>query len=88
MSDGVFWPELKAWLLAHGIDPDAEGVTEVAWRMPSAGIDSRPQCIEVTTFRQRNGKSYLDENGEVATETRVIPMRHLPAVEVIRSRPA
>jgi hypothetical protein len=87
MSDGVWWPELKQWLLAHGIDPDTEAVAEVAWRMPSAGVDSRPQCLEVTTFRRNgDGKHYLGENGEVATETRVVPMLHLPAVEVTRYR--
>jgi hypothetical protein len=86
MSDGVWWPEFEQWLLAHGIDCDRERVAEVAWRPPSAGAGDRPQCLEVTTFRLRDGHPYKAVDGDVATETRVVPMLHLPAVEVVRYR--
>jgi hypothetical protein len=84
MSDGVWWPEFEQWLLDHGINP--EHTAQLCWRPPHAGAGDRPQCIEVTTFKLRDGQRYMDK-GEVATETRIVPMRHLPAVEVIRYRP-
>lgn len=84
MSDGVFWPEFEAWMLAHGIDPGQ--TAEISWRPPHAGASDRPQCVEVTTYKLRDGRRYQIEDGMAATETRVVPMRHLPAVEVIRYR--
>jgi hypothetical protein len=87
MSDGVWWPEFEQWLLAHGIDP--KDTAEIAWRPPHAGAgdpdENRPQCLEVLIYKRRDGQRYM-ENGEPATETRIVPMLHLPAVEVIRYR--
>jgi hypothetical protein len=88
MSDGVWWPEFEQWLLAHGIDP--KDTAEVAWRPPHAGAgdpdEHRPQALEVLVYkRNENGQRYM-EDGEAATETRVVPMLHLPAVEVTRYR--
>jgi hypothetical protein len=86
MSDGVWWPEFEQWLLAHGIDP--VDTAEIAWRPPTAGAGGQPQRFEVLTYkRNADGNRYRDpETGEAATETRVVPMRHLPAVEVVRYR--
>jgi hypothetical protein len=88
MSDGVWWPEFEQWLLAHGLDP--KDTAELAWRPPHAGNWGGPQCIEATVYlRNGDGHRYRDAaTKEPATETRVVPMRHLPAVEVIRYRPA
>jgi hypothetical protein len=85
MSDGVWWPEFKQWMLAHGIE--ARDTAQIAWRPPTAGAGDQPQCLEVTRYkRNADGNHYLDERGEIATETRVVPMLRLPAVEVIRYR--
>jgi hypothetical protein len=83
MSDGVFWPEFEAWMLAHGIDP--QETAQLRWVPPHAGAGDRPQTIEVTAYKTRDGRRYL-EDGEPATHTRLVPMRHLPAVEVVRYR--
>jgi hypothetical protein len=85
MSDGVFWPEFEQWMLAHGINPG--DTAEIAWRPPSAGCNDGPQSLEVTVYkRDEDGKRYLIKADQVATETKIIPMRHLPAVEVVRYR--
>jgi hypothetical protein len=91
MSDGVWWPEFEQWMLAHGIDP--ADTAEIAWRPPSAGCNDGPQCLEVLVYKRgENGQRYAirDDAGQLqaATETKVVPMRHLPAVEVVRYRPA
>jgi hypothetical protein len=84
MSDGVWWPEFEQWMLAHGINPG--DTAEIAWRPPNAGFSDRPQCLEVLVYkRDENGQRYI-KDGEAATETRVVPMLHLPAVEVTRYR--
>lgn len=90
MSDGVWWPEFEQWMLAHGINPG--DTAEIAWRPPHAGHgpeeDGRPQCLEVLIYRRNaDGNYYRDPvTGDIATETRVVPMLHLPAVEVTRYR--
>jgi hypothetical protein len=88
MSDGVGWPEFEQWLLAHGLDP--RDIAEIVWRPPHAGAgypnENKPQCLEVLTYlRNEDGHRYRDPaTGEAATETRVVPMLHLPAVEAVR----
>jgi hypothetical protein len=86
MSDGVWWPEFEQWMLAHGLDPN--DVAELAWRPGTSGNFGRPQCIEALVYlRSTDGHRYFDPvTKEPATEVRVVPMRHLPAVEVIRYR--
>jgi hypothetical protein len=86
MSDGVWWPEFEQWMLAHGIDP--RDTAEIAWRPPLAGAGNRPQYLEVLVYlRNADGDRYRDPaTGDAATETRFVPMLHLPAVEVTRYR--
>lgn len=86
MSDGVFWPEFKAWLQAHGIDPDTEQVQSVAWEADCGFGPIRMHAY--TLKRDADGKTMLDENGKPAVVERIVPMRHLPAVDVIRGQPA
>ena len=84
MSDGVWWPEFEQWIRAHGLDPS--DIAELAWRPPTEAYH-RPQCLEVLIYkRNENGRLYKDASGGPATETRVVPMLHLPAVEVTRYR--
>lgn len=89
MSDGVWWPEFEQWIRAHGLDPS--DIAEITWRPPTAGAIAeayrRPQSFEVLVYKHNeSGRLYKDASGEVATETRIVPMLHLPAVEVIRYR--
>ena len=89
MSDGVWWPEFEQWIRAHDLDP--ADIAEIAWRPPTAGgiaaAYERPQAMEVLLYkRNEQGRLYKDASGDAATETRVVPMLHLPAVEVIRYR--
>jgi hypothetical protein len=90
MSDGVWWPEFEQWMLDHGLDP--KDTAEIAWRPPHAGAgdpdEDRPQSLEVLVYlRNEDGHRYFDPTTkEPATEIRVVPMRHLPAVEVTRYR--
>jgi hypothetical protein len=90
MSDGVFWPEFKTWLELHGIEVNE--CAEVVIRFTPASVHGYgagfPVCLEATMYRQRDGKPYLDEKGGVATETRTIPLRCLPSVNVARYLPA
>jgi len=88
MSDGVFWPEFEQWMLAHGLDP--RDTAEIAWRPPHAGAgdpdENWPQRLEVLVYkRNEDGHRYM-EDGEIAAETRIVPMLHLPAVDVVRYR--
>jgi hypothetical protein len=89
MSDGVFWPEFKAWLETHGIDVNE--CAEVVIRFTPASVHGYgsgfPVCMEATMYLRNDlGLRYLDQD-VVATETRTIPLRHLPCVEVVRSVP-
>lgn len=92
MSDGVFWPEFEAWLRAHGIEPNDCYEIRVTWTPSSvhpAGSWDGPVRMEVSLWRVNDqGDRYLDETGDAVSVTRMIPMRHLPAVEVVRSVPA
>lgn len=86
MSDGVFWPEFEAWLQAHGIEPNDCSEIQVTWTPKSVhGGESGdgPVGMEVSLWLHRDGFRYV-ENGKVASVIRTIPMRHLPAVEVVR----
>jgi hypothetical protein len=82
MSDGVYWPEFEAWLNAHGIP--AGDCYEITIHWTPASVHSQgqdgPVCMLVGLYRQdAEGKHYIGE-------MRMVPMRHLPAVEVIRYR--
>ncbi len=86
ISDGVSWPELRAWLLEHDIDADNCYEIHVAWTVGSTG-GSGPIRMEVDTWRVNDkGSRHVGEDGEPATEHRMVQMRHLPAVEVVRYR--
>lgn len=93
MSDGVFWPEFEAWLLEHGINPTNCYQVQITWTPKSVHGHTRdrfngPVRMEVGLYRlNEQGRPYTRvENNEVATETLVVPMRRLPAVEVVRYR--
>jgi hypothetical protein len=90
MSDGVFWPEFEQWLREHGIEPGDCYRVEVAWTPKTihGGQEWRgPVGMEASLWLRRDGFRYRDpETGDVASVTRTIPMRHLPAVDVVRYR--
>jgi hypothetical protein len=92
MSDGVFWPEFEQWLRAHDIEPDDCSEIRVTWTPQSvhgAGSWEGPVHMVVDLWLRRDGFRYREDGtGKVASVTRTIPMRHLPAVEVIRYRAA
>jgi hypothetical protein len=93
VSDGVFWPEFEAWLLEHGIDPGDCYQVQITWTSESVHGRTRdsfdgPVRMEVGLYQlNEQGRPYTRvENNEVATETRMVAMRRLPAVEVVRYR--
>jgi hypothetical protein len=91
VSDGVFWPEFEAWLLEHGINPGDCYQVQITWTPKSVhggGSFDGPVRMEVGLYRlNEQGRPYTRiENNQVATETRLVPMRRLPAVEVVRYR--
>jgi hypothetical protein len=90
MGDGVFWPELRAWLEEHGIPVDDCYQVVVAWNPASVHGGENwegPVRMQVTRYRlDGQGRRYLTADGEPASETRMVPMRRMPAVEVVRYR--
>jgi len=92
-GDGVFWPEFESWLDAHGIEAnDCRRIT-VLWdpEFVRRGI-SGPVHMEVILFEREDG--HLVRAGERCERClelakhrhALMPMRHLPAVEVVRYR--
>ncbi|HEV8653145.1 MAG TPA: hypothetical protein VG276_28065 [Actinomycetes bacterium] len=91
MSDGVFWPELEAWLLEHGIRVADCYQVAIRWTVDSVHGGptwNGPVRMQVDLWRNNEqGLRYVGQDGEIASETLMIPMRRLPAVEVVRYRP-
>ncbi len=77
MSDGVYWPELRAWLEEHGVNiNECAGVT-VAWTPRSVhggGSYQGPVSMEITEFEKNEQGNRFMRDGEVAATTRMVPM--------------
>ncbi len=89
MSDGVFWPELRAWLEEHGVNIDECAGVTVAWTPRSVhggGSYQGPVSMEITEFEKNEQGNRFMRDGEVAATTRMVPMLRLPMVEVVRYR--
>lgn len=81
MSDQVTWPQFRAWLSEHGIPIQHCYKVQVSWTAETVNSED-PVRMEVSWWRtNEQGRRYIDDSGEAASETRTIPMRRLPAVE-------